>query len=53
MAEIRLLTTESRLMESETGVTPASESKAGAPRVLPPSRFDEMRVRRGEGAQAG
>lgn len=32
MAEIRMLTTESRLTEVELGLTPAAESKAGADR---------------------
>lgn len=46
MAEVRALTTESRLIESELGLTPASESKAGVPVESPPSALADMIARR-------
>lgn len=46
MAEIRMLTTESRLTEVELGLTPASESKAGVPAVLPRGVLDDVMDRR-------
>lgn len=50
MAEVRLLSTECRLIETELGLTPAAESKAGVERELPPSRLLEMMRRQREGA---
>jgi P27 family predicted phage terminase small subunit len=46
MAEIRMLTTECRLVEVELGLTPAAESKAGVPAELPRSLLDDMRETR-------
>ena len=46
MAEIRLLTTELRLIEIELGLTPASEAKAGVPAVLPRKYLDDLLARR-------
>jgi P27 family predicted phage terminase small subunit len=46
MAEIRLITTEFRLMELEMGLTPAAEAKAGVPTARPPGLLDEMAARR-------
>jgi P27 family predicted phage terminase small subunit len=50
MVEIRLLSTECRLIETELGLTPGSESRAGADRQLPPGPLDAMLARQREGA---
>jgi P27 family predicted phage terminase small subunit len=46
MAAIRLMSTESRLMELELGLTPVAESRAGIPKELPTLSIDEQIQRR-------
>jgi hypothetical protein len=42
MAAIRLMSTESRLMEIQLGPTPVAESRAGITKELPPLSIDEQ-----------
>lgn len=46
MAAIRLMSTESRLMEIELGLTPVAESRAAIPKGLPTRSIDEQIQRR-------
>jgi hypothetical protein len=48
--EVRLLATECRLIETELGLTPAAEGKAGVDRKLPSNLLDAMILRQREGA---
>ncbi|ORV53072.1 hypothetical protein AWC03_21330 [Mycobacterium europaeum] len=46
LVEVRLLSTECRLIESELGLTPASESRAGATKELPRQHLDDLIAKR-------
>jgi hypothetical protein len=42
LAEIRMLSTESRLLEAELGMAPASESRAGIPKQAAYTELDAL-----------